>query len=579
VEGTDLRKLLDQEGPLDPIRAVSIVSQAASALDTAHAQGLVHRDVKPGNILIAARPSGSGPLDHVYVSDFGLTVGAGPERRLTRSGQLMGSIDSIAPEQIQGHPVDGRADVYALGCVLYECLTGTPPFDGEVEAAILWAHVHEQPPRPTAHRPELPAEIDGIVARALAKRPEDRYPTCGELAAAARNGLGVAGVEVAPPPRRSSPWRRRAAAGGVAVALFALAAGAFALTRSGGGPASGPSSPASSTTIPAKPGVGFTGCEVTDSANVNDESFNQAVYEGLTQATGDLGISSSVRVSKSGRDYGPNIQASIDQGCSLIVTAGFVIAHATIAAAKANPDQRFATVDVVPDPPLPNVLGIDFRVDQAAFLAGYLAAGVTQSGAVAAFGGLDIPPVVGFMDGFAAGVLKYNQDHGTDVRLLGWDPALHDGTFVSDDPATAFTDPSSGRRIAKAFISEGADIILAVAGGSGLGAAAAARAAGDVLMIGVDTDQYLSAPEFGPLWLTSIRKRIDVVVETAMGQVVNGSFTGGTYRGTLENDGVDLAPYHNLSARVPQALRNRLQKLKAGIIDGSISVDPRDYLP
>src|SRR5437867_1675837 len=157
VEGTDLRKLLDAEGPLDPVRAVSIVSQAASALDAAHARGLVHRDVKPGNLLLTTRgSSGSGPLDHVYVSDFGLIKRRDTEKDLTRTGQVMGSVDYIAPEQIEGRSVDGRADVYSLGCVLYECLIGEPPFRGEVDAAVMYAHLKELPRRPSDLRPELP---------------------------------------------------------------------------------------------------------------------------------------------------------------------------------------------------------------------------------------------------------------------------------------------------------------------------------------------------------------------------------------------------------------------------------------
>ncbi len=560
VEGSDLRRLLDELGRVDPIRTASILSQAADALDAAHQHALIHRDVKPGNILLA-KPSGSGSIDHVYVSDFGLTKREAGGRDLTKTGQILGSVDYIAPEQVQGQPVDGRADVYSLGCVLYECLAGEPPFPSDVEAAALWAHVHEKPPRVTTKRPELPEGIDGVVAKAMAKSPKDRYATCGELAGAARTELGVPTGEalVVSPGRR---WGRRRVVAALLAGVVVAAAGGFALTRAGGA---------------SKPGAGFTGCEVTDSPNVNDKSFNQAAYEGLTRATADLGINTSVRVSKSQTDYAPNIQASIDQGCSLIVTTGFVIQAATVEAATANPDQDFAVVD--PAGRLPhNVQGLAFQTDQAAFLAGYLAAGVTRTGRIGTFGGLDIPPVTLFMDGFAAGILKYNLDTGSDVQLLGWDPATRVGTFVSTSPSTAFFDQAAAARIARAFISEGADVILPVAGGAGLGAARAARAAHGVLLVGVDTDQFLSAPEFGPPWLTSIRKRIDVAVEAAMKKVVAGTFEGGTYVGTLENGGVDLAPFHDLGSRVPQPLQDQLTELKAGIIDGSISVDPKDYL-
>jgi basic membrane protein A len=212
---------------------------------------------------------------------------------------------------------------------------------------------------------------------------------------------------------------------------------------------------------------------------------------------------------------------------------------------------------------------LTFQTDQAAFLAGYLAAGMTKSGTIGTFGGINIPLVTIFMNGFAAGILDYNKENGTSVKLLGWDPTKQDGTSTGD-----FTNQDNGKRIAEQFISQGADIILPVAGPVGLGAAAAAQDAGDVMMIGVDTDQFVSAPEYGPLWLTSICKRIDVVVE----EPVRGNFKGGVYEGTLKNGGVDIAPFHDQDARVPQELKDRLKELKAGIISGTVSVDPRDYL-
>jgi WD40 repeat protein/tRNA A-37 threonylcarbamoyl transferase component Bud32 len=181
VEGRDLKERL-QRGRLDPADAIGILGQVASALDAAHARGLVHRDVKPSNVLLdaGARPDGS---DHVYLADFGLT------RRVAEEdgddGHLMGTIDYIAPEQIAGGEVDGPADVYSLGCVLYECLVGQPPFRRDSDLAVVFAHLEAEPPAPSAHRPELPAELDDVIARALAKEPEQRYPSCRELARAA----------------------------------------------------------------------------------------------------------------------------------------------------------------------------------------------------------------------------------------------------------------------------------------------------------------------------------------------------------------------------------------------------------
>jgi WD40 repeat protein len=183
VEGRDLNERL-QRGRLDPGDAIGILAQVASALDAAHARGLVHRDVKPSNVLLdtGARPDGS---DHVYLADFGLMKRVSEETGVGDHGHLLGTIDYVAPEQIAGDEIDGRADVYSLGCVLYECLVGQPPFRRDSDIAVVFAHLHAEPPTPSARRPELPAALDAVIATALAKEPEQRYPSCGGLARAA----------------------------------------------------------------------------------------------------------------------------------------------------------------------------------------------------------------------------------------------------------------------------------------------------------------------------------------------------------------------------------------------------------
>ncbi len=332
-------------------------------------------------------------------------------------------------------------------------------------------------------------------------------------------------------------------------------------------------------TTGGKPGAGIIACEVSDSGGFDDKSFNQTAHKGVEDAVAKLGVTSKFLESKTDQDYTPNINACLTQNADIIVTVGFLLGDATKAAADANPDTKFAIVDFayfddkgnLVNPP--NLEGLTFSTDQAAFLAGYLSAGVSKSGIIGTFGGINIPPVTIFMNGFAAGILAYNKDNGTSVSLLGWDPVKQDGTFTGD-----FTNQDNGKRIAEQFIGQGADIILPVAGPVGLGAAAAAEDAGGVMMIGVDTDQFVSAPEFADLWLTSIEKHIDVAVETAIEQVVNGDFPGGTnYLGTLENDGVGIADFHNFDSQVPDDLKSKLDELKAGIIDGSVSVDPADY--
>ena len=215
VSGTDLRQMIKKRGRLQPETALFLLGQAARALDAAHRRGLVHRDVKPGNLLIE-RGSDEADPDHVYLADFGITKHAMSRSGLTSTGQFLGTIDYVAPEQIRGTSVLGLADQYSLGCVLYECLTGRVPFEKDLDAAIIWAHVEETPTMPTVLRPDLPPEIDEVFGRVLAKRPGRRYQSCREFIDAARMALGIFGPGRTPSPTGSrrpawTPARRLAA--------------------------------------------------------------------------------------------------------------------------------------------------------------------------------------------------------------------------------------------------------------------------------------------------------------------------------------------------------------------------------
>jgi pimeloyl-ACP methyl ester carboxylesterase len=212
VEGTDLKSLLAYEGKLEPSRALAIVAQVASALDAAHARGLVHRDVKPGNVLLDERA-------HAYLCDFGLTKDLAAAKGVTKTGQLVGTLDYIAPEQIRAEAIDGRADQYALACVLYECLAGRPPFQRESEAQMLWAHLQDEPP-PV---PGLPA-VDPVLRRGLAKEPADRHASCSELVASAQRALGLAPAQIVAARRQRRVGRRLALSGALLLVLGAAAA-------------------------------------------------------------------------------------------------------------------------------------------------------------------------------------------------------------------------------------------------------------------------------------------------------------------------------------------------------------------
>jgi serine/threonine-protein kinase len=204
VSGQDLRAMLDREGPLPVATALRIAAQVASALDAAHEHDLVHRDVKPGNILVAAGTDSDHP-EHVYLTDFGLTKRAQALTGFTTDGEFVGTVDYMAPEQIAGRPVDGRCDLYSLACLVYECLAGRPLFQRDETVALLWAHQYDQPPALTERRPEIAPAADDVMARALAKVPEDRYGSCLEFVAALRVATGTGAGERAHAPSQVAP--------------------------------------------------------------------------------------------------------------------------------------------------------------------------------------------------------------------------------------------------------------------------------------------------------------------------------------------------------------------------------------
>src|SRR4051794_36728311 len=214
VDGSDLGRLLRHEGPLEPSRALDLLGQLAEALDAAHAHGLVHRDVKPSNTLIAQE----GAREHVYLADFGLTKTSGPDS-VTASGQIAGTAAYMAPEVIRGDQPTQSADLYALGCVLFQCLTGEVPFAGSNEAAVIYAHLERPPPRLSDGAPHLPAALDSVTARALAKEPAERFESGAALMVAARVALGEA-----PVGRRRRSSRRALVIAGAVLAVAAVAA-------------------------------------------------------------------------------------------------------------------------------------------------------------------------------------------------------------------------------------------------------------------------------------------------------------------------------------------------------------------
>ncbi|MTV26888.1 BMP family ABC transporter substrate-binding protein [Nitriliruptoraceae bacterium ZYF776] len=313
--------------------------------------------------------------------------------------------------------------------------------------------------------------------------------------------------------------------------------------------------------------VDFKACMITDAGGVDDASFNETSYNGLLRAEEELGIEVQVLESTSETDFEPNMQTFIQQGdCDLIVPVGFLLEEVTFQAAEANPDQNFAIVDVANGEGVDNVLGLTFNTSEAAFLAGYAAAATSESGVLGTYGGVNIPTVTIFMDGFLAGANHYADESGEDIQVLGWDGS--DGQFTGN-----FDNLDDGRRITESLMDNGADTILPVAGPVGGGSAAAIEDRGEGRLIWVDTDGYEST-SYGSMIFTSVVKQMDVAVYDAVAASIDGTFEGGEYVGTLENEGVDIAPFHDFEGDVPPEVVDALEELRQAIIAGELDVDP-----
>lgn len=312
-------------------------------------------------------------------------------------------------------------------------------------------------------------------------------------------------------------------------------------------------------------------CMISDFGGFDDGSFNETSLAGMERASEEFGVEVQTLESASETDYEPNMQTFLQQGdCDIIVSVGFALAEVTFAAAEAEPDQLFGIVDFPNEDELPNVLGLTFETGGAAFLAGYAAAATTESGVLGTYGGQPFPTVTVFMDGFLAGAQHFNDETGGDVEVIGWDGA--EGQFTGN-----FESLDDGRRITENLLDNGADTILPVAGPVGGGSGAALQDRGEGRLIWVDTDGYEVAANsaFQDLIFTSVEKRMDDAVFLAVEAVVNDAFEGGNYVGTLENEGVGIAPFHDFDDEVDDELRSTLEELREQIIAGELDVAPQ----
>ncbi len=326
------------------------------------------------------------------------------------------------------------------------------------------------------------------------------------------------------------------------------------------------------TTVPP-PGAGLLACQVSDFGGIEDQPINQVAWTGMEQAAADFGVAIEFLRSNDESNYRRNIDAALEMECDLVVTTGVLMAPETAVASRDNPGGRFAILDHPVgafdpwgSPPPLNVRGLTFQVDEAAFLAGYLAAGMTTTGIIGTFGGLDIPPVTAYMDGFRRGAMHHDVVHGTVTTVVGWDGT--EGLFTAD-----FVSREEGQAAAQELVDLGADVIFPVADRAGEGACtAAALADGTVLVIGKDWDWHGAAADCAPVLLTSVLKRYDVAVYKTIQNIVVISALGNQFLGNLENEGVGLAPFHDLANRVPDELAAELESLAGDIVAGRVAV-------
>ncbi len=352
--------------------------------------------------------------------------------------------------------------------------------------------------------------------------------------------------------------------GGVAAIgmIFGLAACGQAPEANGGGNGGGDAAPASD----------FLPCIVSDAGGFDDKSFNQLSYEGVVQAADEIGVEVKSVESNSETDFGPNLESLIGQNCNAIVSVGFALSAATVESATENPDVDYILVDDAADNDFDgnkdaeNIKPLLYDTAQAAFLAGYLSAGYSQTGKVGTFGGMEFPTVTIFMDGFKQGVDYYNEANGTAVTVVGWDGST--GSFTG-----GFEANQEAKSVAQNIIDQGVDVLLPVGGPIYQSALQAIKESGrDIAMLGVDADLFETDPSTQDFVLTSILKNMHISTYEAVMSSADGSFDPEAYVGTLENEGVGIAPLHNFEGKVDAELVAAVDALKQDIIDGKVSV-------
>ncbi len=365
-----------------------------------------------------------------------------------------------------------------------------------------------------------------------------------------------------PERRRSGPLR---VLGAAAAAAAIAAAAVVVLVQSGSGePATHPTS-----TL----GLGTRVCVAVGTPGADGARFRIPLSQALWKAHRELDTTGSIVVVDGVAAMSRAVERFVAGDCDLVATSGLEAGAATVAAARAHPGTHFALIGGTSPEFLPNVTVVRFHPEQAAFVAGYLAAGISRTGIVGSFGGVRVPEVVRMLQGFAAGVAKLNADRELAIALLGWNPATERGLF-----AGSVADPDAGKRAARRLVGNGADVVFAVAGDAARGASGVIHGVGDSLMIGSGWDRGRTAT-VPDQWVTSVEDRAAVMLRVIIDREIGGRFRPGILEGTLANGGVGLAPLRGPGASISGKFRYSIEQLGIQIADGGLSIQPHSYPP
>ncbi len=367
-----------------------------------------------------------------------------------------------------------------------------------------------------------------------------------------------------------APRRRPFQVGAVAALAVVVAACGSSSSSSSSPPTTAAASTAT-TAATSKAGAGTTACLMVSSLGIDDHGFNQEAWDALQLAQKNLGVTIKYLAESGSISYSTIGSQFVSEGCTFIVGEGFDTASAIQSLATANPNVKFALIDDTLTTPTPNAVSLVFKTQQAAFLGGYLAAGSSKAKMIGMFGNEPIPPVEDYLNGFYAGIQYYNQVNKTTVKAIGWDPSSKTGEFMG-----SFTDTNKAQTITQQELQQGADIVYGV--GLPNSVAAAVQQQGGpgngTSMVWVDEDGCAPYPQYCNVQLTSVEKNITPTVYSVLQTAVKGTFAGGEYDGTLSNNGVGLAPYHDFASKIPTSLQSQVTALKAKVVSGAVNPDP-----